>query len=220
MRDDCAGLRGAKAVGDRRVSSLTQFSWKDRHHSGQQVMTVLDEIGNERARQIGVGWGPKHDDEHAGGELAKAAATYTLYAGEKRYDAHGNPPHLWPWDVDWWKPKDKRRDLVRAAALIVAEIERLDRAALSAADGSEAVKFKWSDFASDLREYRERHGLGLRECCRSMPIGKSTWSRAENGKPIEASHFIFLCDWMRRNPKSYAVSAPRPMPTSNQTVKP
>jgi hypothetical protein len=27
----------------------------------------------------------------------------------------------------WWKPKDRRRDLVRAAALIIAEIERLDR---------------------------------------------------------------------------------------------
>ena len=31
------------------------------------------------------------------------------------------------WSKDWWKPKDKRRDLIRAAALIVAEIERLDR---------------------------------------------------------------------------------------------
>jgi hypothetical protein len=38
---------------------------------------------------------------------------------------------LWPWHDDWWKPKDRRRDLIRAAALIVAEIERLDRAAKS-----------------------------------------------------------------------------------------
>lgn len=137
MNNGCAGLRGAKAVGDQRVSSLTQFSWNERHQTGLHAMTALDEIGNERARQVGVeGWGPKHDDEHAGGELAKAAATYALYAGEQRYDAHGNPPRLWPWDADWWKPKDKRRDLIRAGALIVAEIERLDRATLSAADGA------------------------------------------------------------------------------------
>ena len=31
------------------------------------------------------------------------------------------------WGLDWLKPKSPRRDLVRAAALIVAEIERLDR---------------------------------------------------------------------------------------------
>ena len=33
------------------------------------------------------------------------------------------PPH-WPWALNWWKPKDRRRDLIRAGALIVAELER------------------------------------------------------------------------------------------------
>lgn len=33
----------------------------------------------------------------------------------------------WPWDAKWWKPKNTRRDLVRAGALIVAELERMDR---------------------------------------------------------------------------------------------
>ena len=41
----------------------------------------------------------------------------------------------WPWSLDWWKPKDPRRDLVRAGALIVAEIERLDRQPARGADG-------------------------------------------------------------------------------------
>lgn len=35
----------------------------------------------------------------------------------------------WPWALEWWKPKDNRRNLIRAAALVIAEIERLDRAA-------------------------------------------------------------------------------------------
>jgi hypothetical protein len=30
-KDDCAGLRAAKILGDKRVSSLAKFSWKDRH---------------------------------------------------------------------------------------------------------------------------------------------------------------------------------------------
>jgi hypothetical protein len=30
---------------------------------------------------------------------------------------------------EWWKPTNRRRDLVKAGALILAEIERLDRAA-------------------------------------------------------------------------------------------
>jgi hypothetical protein len=38
-------------------------------------------------------------------------------------------PVRWPqgW-AGWWKPKLRRENLVRAGALIIAEIERLDRA--------------------------------------------------------------------------------------------
>lgn len=39
----------------------------------------------------------------------------------------GHVPPTWPWGAEWWKPKEPRRDLVRAGALIIAEIERLDR---------------------------------------------------------------------------------------------
>jgi hypothetical protein len=42
--------------------------------------------------------------------------------------SYPRPPQQWPWLSKWWKPKDRRRDLVRAAALVIAEIERLDRA--------------------------------------------------------------------------------------------
>ncbi|PCB37801.1 hypothetical protein CJT89_33510, partial [Pseudomonas aeruginosa] len=37
----------------------------------------------------------------------------------------------WPWDEQWWKPSTARRDLVKACALALAEIERLDRACIS-----------------------------------------------------------------------------------------
>ena len=79
----------------------------------------------ERQRQIDVeGWTPEHDDEHDIGELAIAAACYVTAAPEGFSDIV-----QWPWAAKWWKPGDPRRNLVKAGALILAEIERLDRAA-------------------------------------------------------------------------------------------
>jgi hypothetical protein len=78
----------------------------------------------ERFRQVeGEGWAPDHDDNHSHGELAAAGATYALHAGTQS----PNMPHEWPWSSDWWKPQGFRRDLVRAAALILAEGDRFDR---------------------------------------------------------------------------------------------
>lgn len=102
--------------------------------------TVINEILDERIRQVMTeGWTRHHDDAHTDGSMAAAAACYAMpkisdAAWTERYDATGGRTHrvplLWPrsWRSVWWKPKDRRRDLVRAAALIVAEIERLDRA--------------------------------------------------------------------------------------------
>ena len=85
---------------------------------------VVGEIAAERQRQIDEeGWTPEHDDEHDDGQMAMAAACYANFSGWSLKEV---PPD-WPWAKEWWKPKDKRRDLVRSGALIVAEIERLDR---------------------------------------------------------------------------------------------
>lgn len=89
----------------------------------------------ERARQIGAeGWTLEHDDEHDGGQMAAAAAAYAIEASSQvggMMPAAPNdvPPSYWPWDEKWWKPRDPRSNLVRAAALLLAEIERLDRKA-------------------------------------------------------------------------------------------
>ncbi len=82
----------------------------------------------ERKRQvIAEGWTPGHDDEYEHGELADAAGCYAL--SSELFDCAGEPPRPWPWPDEWWKPTNRRRDLVKAGALILAEIERLDRAA-------------------------------------------------------------------------------------------
>ena len=84
----------------------------------------------ERRRQVEAeSWTPSHDDTHINAEMAIAAACYALSASGWERAAIWE---IWPksWGVNWFKPIDRRRDLVKAGALILAEIERLDRAAL------------------------------------------------------------------------------------------
>lgn len=81
----------------------------------------------ERQRQVTAeGWTPEHDDEHSDGEMALAASSYALYAHKKPIAPA--IPYNWPWEPEWFKQQGARRDLVKAAALILAEIERIDRA--------------------------------------------------------------------------------------------
>lgn len=88
---------------------------------------ALDVI-SERRRQIeGEGWTPEDDDIYVSGQLAQAAATYALNASGIR----GLTSVYWPFQMAWWKPKTPRGDLVKAAALILAEIERIDRASVT-----------------------------------------------------------------------------------------
>ncbi|MCG6204171.1 hypothetical protein LPW26_05960 [Rhodopseudomonas sp. HC1] len=78
----------------------------------------------ERFRQIEAeGWSVEHDDDHPRGKLSQAGAVYLLAAGSS---PHHVPP-LWPWADEWWKPVGFRRDLVKGAALAIAEGEKFDR---------------------------------------------------------------------------------------------
>ncbi|MGP6227810.1 hypothetical protein ACQUHV_04230 [Pseudomonas aeruginosa] len=103
--------------------------------AGQVPQAWLD-VQAERRRQIKAeGWTPQHDDEHADGQMAQAAGCYALHAGGIGTDwpdgRQNGSALFWPWDKDWWKPTTPRRDLVKACALALAEIERLDRACIS-----------------------------------------------------------------------------------------
>ena len=99
--------------------------------------TAARDVLAERQQQMEAErWTPEHDDDHDTGEIAQAAACYAspqpIYVKETDYEEGMTGcvrfDGAWPWADQWWKPKDRRRDLVRAGALILAEIERLDRA--------------------------------------------------------------------------------------------
>lgn len=84
------------------------------------------DVLEERERHVSAeGWTPEHDDQYRNCELLRAAVCYAKEA--YAWPNPGYPPPSWPWASDFWKPKDYRRDLIRAAALLLAEIERFDR---------------------------------------------------------------------------------------------
>ena len=97
--------------------------------------TGVELITEERKRQIEVeGWDIERDVKvHKDGELAIAAVCYILDVNQHQvfnhYISDFKPCELWPWDIEWWKPtpNDPIRQLVKAGALIAAEIDRLQR---------------------------------------------------------------------------------------------
>jgi len=118
----------------RRSPSDEQVGDMLRNEGDQGVSAAIEDIRAERQRQISEeGWTPQHDDEHGNGQLARAAACYAVGTRIGQSTGCIDKQHrpisrdLWPWEPKWWKPKDPRANLVRAGALIVAEIERLDR---------------------------------------------------------------------------------------------
>jgi len=121
------------------------------------MKTGIELIAEERERQLRKeGWSSEHDDEHSDGSLALAALCYArppetlrmitklenedISNGRGDYPVWGEVPYQvptdWPesWNAIWWNPgvegePNRIRDLVKAGALIAAEIDRLNRVA-------------------------------------------------------------------------------------------
>lgn len=112
------------------ASLLRSIGWRrlmERLHIRIPLSPFMQAVAAERRRQIEIeGWSHAHDDSHERGDLAEAGACYAQCAGTNATE-NAKPPVSWPWDIEWWKPTGFRRDLVKAAALIVAEGERFDR---------------------------------------------------------------------------------------------
>jgi hypothetical protein len=104
-----------KADGDAKDVELTQAE-----------QDVLAERQSQRAK-----WGDANDDEHYW-EITEAAicyaqgfATLTRHTFEQR----------WPWEHSAFKPRGRRENIVRATAMLIAELDRIDRAAIASQKG-------------------------------------------------------------------------------------
>ncbi|MDR9972770.1 hypothetical protein [Enterobacter cloacae] len=80
-------------------------------------------IAERQRQQSAEGWTHEHDDQYGESQLLWASSCYVL----NTIQPFNRIPMDWPWSPEWWKPTNPRRDLVKAGALILAEIERIDR---------------------------------------------------------------------------------------------
>lgn len=98
-----------------------------------ELPAVADVLA-ERQRQVSEkGYTAESDDSYIPGILCLAGAAYAV-AASAYPDARRRANRLWPWPnaPKYFEPARKnnpRANLVKAAALIIAEIERIDRAA-------------------------------------------------------------------------------------------
>ncbi|WP_311056442.1 hypothetical protein [Pseudomonas aeruginosa] len=121
-----------EAGGDRPTSkyALSELKKVLAAAPGKEVPQAWIDVQAERRRQVEAeGWTPEHDDLYCAAELPRAAAAYILNG------ANDEAPAIWPFSAKWWKPRDARSNYVRASALILAEIERLERAAAPGKEG-------------------------------------------------------------------------------------
>ena len=99
-----------------------------------QNMTQAErDVAAERAKQR-IKWTDAQDDEYDPGELSSGGAAYALAAADCMFpgsqgdgDYRMKPPPMWPWSGATWKPGTNRDNLRKAAAMCIAEMDRLDR---------------------------------------------------------------------------------------------
>lgn len=110
------------------------------------TINAAELIAAERDRHEDGGFTPEHDDRYTRDELVRAAICYA-YPPYARQEVPVKPdlgtgwvacstrealyyiPELWPFNPEAWRPSPSRlKELVKAGALIAAEIDRILRA--------------------------------------------------------------------------------------------
>lgn len=117
--------------------TIRQF--EEERASEQPLGRAFDDVLAERRRQINeLGYTPDHDDDHVCGEISAYAAVYAMPPAARDWDAsntgYGSTFREALTPINWKVPedKDRREELVNATAMLIAEIERIDRAAQKA----------------------------------------------------------------------------------------
>ncbi len=112
--------------------------------TNEKAIDILHEVLCKRERQRKYhGFDATHDDKYKDDEFVRAAICYLIIGSKNKdtgkvntadevYESMVNPnsldeTNIWPWDLKWWRPKDKRSNYIKAISLLVAEVERMDR---------------------------------------------------------------------------------------------
>ena len=94
-------------------------------------MSIYDELREERAHQVELGYDDEHDDQHCGGQLCTAASCYADAAAalELGLEVSSNIEFRWPFQEGYRTFASSRTYMLKAAAMLIADIERYDRMA-------------------------------------------------------------------------------------------
>ncbi len=178
---------------------------------------IATEFAAERRRQVVVrGYSEKHDDEvNAHGQLAEAASCYIRATSERSWSS------TWPWRREAFKPgantiEGKRRDLVKAGALLIAEIQRLDRMAQQAQPVERRTSRPASTGAGgELKRPRcihcgqTEHGHGSAWCGVFVPADPAPAAAATGVTGIEGARNLGAADRQEDMLDAYSGSAGR-----------
>lgn len=158
------------------------------------------DVLRERLHQVAAeGWTPEHDDAHHNGELLEAALCYARVSSwtderQRRYLI----PRGWPWAYSWWKPTTPRRDLVKAIALLIAELDRLDRAQAPARTPAEIVN---AHMDRTFESITVRHVFAnARQIARLRKAGGPNWVFAMDLFGLGSSYATEICRRMGIDP--------------------
>lgn len=134
LREELSDLKEEAVLLRQEIGNLNSRLIRHRDGVENASLAGLDVLG-ERARQRRVeGYTDEHDDSLDTFSLSAAALAYITDARLRGTTGHGfdnGAPVDWPYGDESWRPKhDIRKSFEQAAALLLAEMDTLDRKAL------------------------------------------------------------------------------------------
>ena len=115
---------------EKKMDKYTRLAWNASNERNRQVYEECHSFDD--------------DDACVHGELVHAAASY-LHSAIEYGDPNksSDPPSIWPWLKEDWKPTSAKRDLEKCLALLLAEEARISRA----------------EARQQVDEYNSKHGV-------------------------------------------------------------
>lgn len=90
--------------------------------------TAIQDVKYECERQVSKGYDTLHDDRNVKGSHVQAGIVYATVGLRQRQGFPLDEPTNWPWPIETYSPdRNPRSNLIKAAALILAEVARIDR---------------------------------------------------------------------------------------------
>lgn len=140
------------------------------------LTAVSDIVLFERAKQGAMGFDAKHDDMHTLGQLTMGAVCFAQTAFTQINSAKPLPECFrhkdWPWEPSSFHADlDPVGNLVKAAAMLIAEEERIERTRSEAMDLLPSKRFLFDPLmrpSVKLAVGQDRPGLFLAEICSFM----------------------------------------------------